>query len=218
VSRPRVCVRSHACVYVRRDTGADGSARYVDGTGRLPVSPLNDAYLVLEAPQSARSVDTASRRTIGHMPRRTHSFTLKFRSETGNADTQHAAQGQAQRERGTSDTPRPKANAANTRTRSARTHQKQGPTPDRAVATAKRKNENAKRRGRAGAQQATSAGHCEVRIRNWERGVNYVTSLSGDEAAYNFARFVIRAYSSRKTNGILTFRTRRVRGTVPGFL
>jgi len=68
---------------------------------------------------------------------------VKFRSEKGNADTQHAAQGQAQRERGTSDTPRPKANAANTRTRSARTHHKQGPTPDRAVATAKRKNYNA---------------------------------------------------------------------------
>eukprot|EP00966_Prymnesium_polylepis_P182217 4221572-Prymnesium_polylepis.1 len=31
----------------------DGSARYVDGTGRLPVSSLNDTYLVLEAPQGA---------------------------------------------------------------------------------------------------------------------------------------------------------------------
>jgi hypothetical protein len=36
----------------RRDTGADGSARYVDGTGRLPVRPPNDTYSVPEAPQS----------------------------------------------------------------------------------------------------------------------------------------------------------------------
>eukprot|EP00966_Prymnesium_polylepis_P188189 4361514-Prymnesium_polylepis.1 len=31
----------------------------MDGTGRLPISPLNDAYLVLEAPQS-RATKTRS--------------------------------------------------------------------------------------------------------------------------------------------------------------
>ena len=35
---------------------------------RLPISPLNDAYLVLEAPQSRVALDTALRRTIGHRP------------------------------------------------------------------------------------------------------------------------------------------------------
>jgi hypothetical protein len=63
----------------RRDTGADGSARYADGTGRLPTSPLNDTYLVPEASQSRvqrhrraayRALDTALRRNIGHRPAR----------------------------------------------------------------------------------------------------------------------------------------------------
>ena len=39
----------------RRATRAGGSARYVDGTRRLPNSPLIDTYLVPEAPQGARS-------------------------------------------------------------------------------------------------------------------------------------------------------------------
>ena len=40
----------------RRDTGADGSARYVDGTRRLTISPRIDTYLVpVAAPQGARS-------------------------------------------------------------------------------------------------------------------------------------------------------------------
>eukprot|EP00966_Prymnesium_polylepis_P034447 800621-Prymnesium_polylepis.1 len=36
--------RKGACCRGRRDTGADGSARYVDGTGRLPIRPPNDTY------------------------------------------------------------------------------------------------------------------------------------------------------------------------------
>eukprot|EP00966_Prymnesium_polylepis_P248946 5755792-Prymnesium_polylepis.1 len=36
----------------RPDRRADGSACYVGGTGRLPVSPLNHIYLVPEAPKS----------------------------------------------------------------------------------------------------------------------------------------------------------------------
>ena len=32
-------------------TGAGGSARYVGGTGRLPIRPLNVMHLVPEAPQ-----------------------------------------------------------------------------------------------------------------------------------------------------------------------
>eukprot|EP00966_Prymnesium_polylepis_P147118 3398379-Prymnesium_polylepis.1 len=38
----------------RYHTGADGSARYVDGTRRLPISPRIDTYLVpVTAPQGA---------------------------------------------------------------------------------------------------------------------------------------------------------------------
>ena len=40
----------------RRDTGADGSARYADGTRRLPNSPRIDTYLVpATAPKGMRS-------------------------------------------------------------------------------------------------------------------------------------------------------------------
>eukprot|EP00966_Prymnesium_polylepis_P061275 1421359-Prymnesium_polylepis.1 len=46
-----VCVLDHS--NQRRITRADGSARYVDGTRRLPISPLIDTYLVPEAPQGA---------------------------------------------------------------------------------------------------------------------------------------------------------------------
>eukprot|EP00966_Prymnesium_polylepis_P247698 5727723-Prymnesium_polylepis.1 len=52
----------------RRDTGADGLARYADGTRRLPVSPLNDTYLVPEAPQSRVALESTLRRTICHRP------------------------------------------------------------------------------------------------------------------------------------------------------
>eukprot|EP00966_Prymnesium_polylepis_P215191 4983674-Prymnesium_polylepis.1 len=48
-STPRT-TRRHS--HQRRDTGADGSARYVGGAGRLPIRPLNDTYTVPEAPQS----------------------------------------------------------------------------------------------------------------------------------------------------------------------
>eukprot|EP00966_Prymnesium_polylepis_P149284 3448868-Prymnesium_polylepis.1 len=36
--------------------------------GETNCRPLNDAYLVLEAPQSRVALDTALRRTIGHRP------------------------------------------------------------------------------------------------------------------------------------------------------
>ena len=44
--------------------------RYVDGTRRLPISPLIDTYLVPEAPQGARSdpiPPLATTSAIGHM-------------------------------------------------------------------------------------------------------------------------------------------------------
>ena len=52
-----------------RASHAGGSARYVDGTRRLPISPLIDTYLVPEAPQGARSDPTpplATTSAIGH--------------------------------------------------------------------------------------------------------------------------------------------------------
>jgi hypothetical protein len=48
----------------RRRVG--GSARYVGGTGRLPIRRLNDAYLVPEAPQSRVALEY--RLTAHHRP------------------------------------------------------------------------------------------------------------------------------------------------------
>ena len=53
-----------------RASRAGGSARYVDGTRRLPISPLIDTYLVPEAPQGARSdpiPPLATTSAIGHV-------------------------------------------------------------------------------------------------------------------------------------------------------
>ncbi len=52
-----------------RASHAGGPARYVDGTRRLPISPLIDTYLVPEAPQGARSdpiPPLATSSAIGH--------------------------------------------------------------------------------------------------------------------------------------------------------
>ena len=58
----------------RRASRAGGSARYVDGTRRLPNSPLIDTYLVPEAPQGARSAR--------HRPRAHHTM-VGHRSPVG---------------------------------------------------------------------------------------------------------------------------------------
>ena len=74
---PRAPLRFFVCVCVTRLTWGrcrvsrhpprtDGSAGYVDGTRRLPISPLIGTYLVLEALQSARSA--RHRLTAHHRP------------------------------------------------------------------------------------------------------------------------------------------------------
>jgi hypothetical protein len=54
-----------------RASRAGGSARYMDGTRRLPISPLIDTYLVPEAPQGCVSPDTAPPPGRHHRPTNT---------------------------------------------------------------------------------------------------------------------------------------------------